>query len=329
MKKKLSIATALIILVLISAFLYFRTTPQYSLYQLAQAYKTRDIALAKEYVDVDSLSNQLAEEAIKTLREEINKPSDSQNEWEKLGQEIGSSLVESFMPSLEQKIKDEFKKSFTEGVEGKSEPNKNFPNFKPLAWRDFLPGGRIKIKQAGAIRLLTIPNQEGDALIFRMRHEDGKWRIVGWENFGEIAKNLAKEDLSKESSKSKNAKFGERVDLSQGWFLTVSKPEKYIPSNEFERAELGKELEVIEVTYENTGKLEGSYDPSNFELKDKENHRYKRKYSGKEPLLDSGVLPFNQKAKGFITYEVVENSDIVEVIYNSSSVGSIIFGFGN
>ena len=329
MKKKLLVLVGVVILVLASVYLYFRTTPQYSLYQLRQAYKTRDLALAKQYVDIDSLSNQLAEETTKIIREEINKPSDAKNEWERLGEEWGKSLVESWIPSFEQKMKDEFKKSFTEGVEGKSEPNKNFPNFKPLGWRDFFLGGRIKIKSAGAIRLVSLPNQQGDSLTFRMSHDEGKWKIVAWENFGEVAKDLAKEDLNKESKTTKNAKFGDRVDLSQGWSLTVSKPEKYIPSNTFDRAEFGKELVAIEVTYENSGNLEGTYDPSNFELKDKESHRYKREYSGKEPLLDSGVLPPNQKARGFITYEVVENSEIVEVVYNSSSVGSIIFSFGN
>src|SRR3990167_7750382 len=119
MKRKLFILIAALLFFLIALFLYFKTTPQYSLYQLRQAYKTRDLALAKQYVDIDSLSNQLAEETTKIIREEINKPSDAKNEWERLGEEWGKSLVESWIPSFEQKMKDEFKKSFTEGVEGK------------------------------------------------------------------------------------------------------------------------------------------------------------------------------------------------------------------
>lgn len=325
MKKKLLVLVGVVILVLASFYLYFRTIPQYSLYQLRQAYKTRDLALAKQYVDIDSLSDQLGEETAKIVRDEINKPSTAQNEWEKLGEELGKSLVESYMPALQQQAKDQFKKSFTEAVEGKSEPNKNFPEFKPLGWRDLLPGGRIKIQKAGAIRLVTLPNQEGDLLTFRMRHEEGKWKIVAWENFGDIAKELAKEDSSKNGASTKNAKFGDKVDINQGWFLTVSIPEQYAPQSQFDRAEQGKKFITVEVIYENTGGIESTYDASNFELKDSNDHRYKREYSGREPILDSGVLPSGQKAKGYITYEIPDNEDATEVIYSSVAGGIVIF----
>lgn len=326
MRKRLLIVVVIVILILISSFLYFRTTPQYSLYQIAQAYKTRDLVLAKEYIDIDGLSDQVAEESIRELRQEMNKPSDSKNEWEQLGYEFGKSLVESMIPSLQQQIKDGFKKSFTESIEGKSDSNQNLPNFKPLGWRDFLPGGRIKINSAGAIRLLTIQSPKGDTLIFRMRNEDVKWKIVGWENFGDIAKNLTKDNINKENSKpNRNAKFGEKVSLADGWFLTVSAPEQYTPKNEFDRASSGNQFVIIEVVYDNSSGKDGTYDASNFELKDKADHRYKRKYSGREPQLDSSLLPASQKVKGYITYEVPTNEEVTTVIYSSQAGGTIIF----
>lgn len=327
MRKKLSIVAVIFALVLIAAFFYIRTTPQYSLYQLAQAYKTRDLALAKEYVDIDGLSDQVADEAINVLRQEIDKPSNSQNEWENLGQALGKSLVESVVPSLKQTVKDEFKKSFTESIEGKSDSNKNLPDFKPLGLRDFRPpGGRIHLKSAGAIRLLTIQNQKGDNLVFRMRHDDGKWKIVGWENFGDIAKELAKEDVQKQGngSNSQNAQFGVRTSIGYGWFLTVSVPEQYLPKDGTEPGS-GNKFMTIEVTYDNSGNKEGTYDASNFDLKDKEDHRYKRSYSGREPHLDSSILPAGQKVKGYITYEVPVSEEITAVIYSSESAGPIIF----
>ena len=281
--------------------------------------------MAKQYVDVDSLSDQLAEETVKIIRDEVNKPSTSQDEWEKLGEEWGKSLVESYIPSIQQQVKDEFKKSFTESVEGKSEPNKNFPNFKPMGWRDLLPGGRVKIQKAGAIRLVTLANQEGDFLTFRMRHEDGKWIIVAWENFGEVAKELAKEDSGKKEASAKQTKFGERVDIADGWFLTVSIPEQYDPLSQYDRAEQGNKFITAEVIYENTGGIESTYDASNFELKDSNDHRFKREYSGREPIMDSGVLPSGQKAKGFITYEIPNNEEATEIIYSSEGGGTVIF----
>ena len=172
---------------------------------------------------------------------------------------------------------------------------------------------------------MTLPNQEGDSLTFRMRHEDGKWVIVAWENFGEVAKELAKEDSGKDETTAKNTKFGERVDIGHGWFLTVSIPEQYDPQSYFDRAGQGKKFITVEVIYENTGGIESTYDASNFELKDSNNHRYKREYSGREPMLDSGVLPSGQKAKGYITYEIPDNEQATEVIYSSAGGGTVIF----
>lgn len=325
MKRKILIVVGVILVALIAFYLYFRTTPQYSLYQLKQAYKTHDLVLAKQYVDIDSLSDQLSEEAIKILRDEINKPSDSQNEWEKLGEEWGKSLVETLIPSFQQQIKDQFKKSFVESIEGKSEPDKKFPDFKPLGWKDLLPGGRVKIQKAGALRLVTISNKEGNSLTFRMRHEDDKWKIVAWENFGDLAKDLANKDIQADENQSKQAKFGDSADIGSGWSLTITAPETYNPQNAYDTASQGNKLVALEVTYQNLSNSEGTYDASNFELKDNDDHRFKREYSGKEPMLDSGMLPAGQKAKGFVTYEVPGNSEGFGIIYSSSAGSTVVF----
>lgn len=317
----------IVIVALIISFLYFKNSPQYSLLQISRAYRNRDLTLAKEYIDIESLSEGLSEEVIKIMNQELNKPSTATNEWERLGEEWARSLISGILPSIKQEVKDEFKNSFIESVEGKSE-SEYLPVFATVRWNDLiLPDSNIKVEKAGAIRLVTIPNRRGETLVFRMRKENEKWVIVKWENLGSLAKELAKEDLEKQASESKprEVRFGERADMTRGWFLIVSKPEVYIPQNEFEKAKTGNELVSIEVTYENTGSVDGTFDPSNFELKDNEDHRYKREYSGRDPILESSFLPPGQTVKGFITYEVLEESEIIEVVYSSLSGGNIIF----
>lgn len=327
-KKLLIIVPAVFLIILIGWYFYFRTTAQYSILQLTGAYKAHDITLAKTYMDIDGLSSQVGDEVEKSIREAINQPSASTNEWEKLGAEYAKTWIESMIPSLVQKTKDEMKQAMEDSIEGKDPKEGVYPMFRTLSWRDVLPGGKLKVQSSGAIRLVSVPSQQGDTLTFRMRNEDGHWKIVRWENLAEISKKLADENLKKESeneaAKSKNAKFEERVNILEGWYLTVDAPQDYV-SKSYSQPKEGNKYITIEVTYDNSGSSAGTYDPSNFELKDNEDHRYKRDYSGKEPQLNDGTLPPNQKSKGFITYEVPTTATTMQVIYSSSAGGNIVF----
>lgn len=328
MTKVIKFLLILVFLVAVGGFFYFKTTPGYSLVKLAKAYKTHDIELAKQYIDIDGVASQAADEAVDLFQEEMSKPSASTNEWERMGEEFGKMLIQGFLPKLKETVKEEITKSFTEGIEGIDEGKAaKTPAFQFLSLRDLIPGGKISIRQEGVIRLVTIPNDKGEKLTFRMKKEGGNWRIVKWEDFKKMAQELIKENTSSDNNQSsKNAKYGDRIDLSNGWFLTVNEPEQYNPSNYYDQPEKENKLVSVEVVYENTSNKEGSYDASNFELKDNENHRYKREYSGRKPELDSSVLPPGEKVKGFITYEVLENSEIARVIYSSSGGGTVVFG---
>ncbi len=327
-KKLLIIVPAVLLVLLVGWYLYFRTTAQFAILQLAGAYKSHDITLAKTYMDIDALSSQVGDEVEKAIRDEMNKPSTSTNEWEKLGAEYAKTWIESMIPGLVQKTKDEMKKAMEDSIEGKDPKEGVYPMFRILSWRDILPGGKIKVQNSGAIRLVSVPSQRSFILTFRMRKEDGQWKIVRWENLSEVSKALADENLKKQSeseaAKSKNAKFGERVNIFEGWYLTVNAPQPYT-STGYSQPKDGDKYMTIEVTYENSGSTAGTYDPSNFELKDAEDHRYKRDYSGKEPQLNDGTLPPNQKAKGYITYEIPTTAKISQVIYSSSAGGNVAF----
>ena len=327
MKKVLRLFIALI-LSLVIGFLYFRTTPQYTLVKLVKAYKTHDVELAKQYMDIDGLAIQAAEEAANLMREEINKPSETQDEWESFGEGLANMFLEGLIPSLKKSVEEGVKKTIIESIEGiEGEKVEKAPAFEVLTWRDLLPGGKITVKKEGVLRLLTISDREGELFTFRMKKEDKKWKIVKWENFGNIVKDFTSDEIDskQDNSSSKKAVFGDRVDINTGWFLIVNTPEEYSPSSVYDQAEGENKLVTIEVIYENTSNKEGTYDAANFELKDDEDHRYKREYSGKKPELDYSVLPSGEKVKGFITYEIPNNMDVVGVIYSSSGGGTISF----
>jgi len=325
--KKIFKGLLVLVFLLIGGFLFFKTTPKYTLVKLVKAYRTHDIELARQYMDIDGLASQVADEAARLLQEEVDKPSTSQDEWESLGEEIGRMMLQGFIPKLKETVENEMKKAIIESIEGiEGKGVDKTPAFQSLSWKDLLPGGRVTVRKEGVIRLITIPSQKGKEFVFRMRKEDGKWRIVKWENFGDIVKDFTNEETKAESvDLTKRVKFGERVDITSGWYLIVNASEAYSPTSIYDQADKGNKLVTIEVIYENTSSSEGSYDASNFGLKDDEDHRYKREYSSKQPELDYGTLPPGEKVKGFITYEIPDKAEVVGVIYSSSSGGTIVF----
>ena len=329
MKKVIIALLVVIVLIFSTYFFYFKSTPQYSVLQLAKAYKNHNLELAQKYIDIEGLSQQISDAGIELIRQELEKPSTQpQNEWEKLGWDAVTSLFKGTLPSMGQKLKDEIKQAIIDSVEGKPQEKSNIPKFQTISIRDLLPGGKVKIVSEGAIRRLSIPNEKGELLAFRMRKEDSRWKIVKWENIDEIAKKLAEEARREEAkSKTKEAKFGERVKIWENinWFLTVSAPTTYTPKGGYDYPSEGNKFVVIDVLHENLSDEQGSYDPANFELKDKKDYRYKRKYNGKEPVMEFNTLPAGQKARGLITYEVPEDAEISEVLYSNLSGVTIIF----
>lgn len=330
MKKVIFLVGAVLFLVFAFVFFSFKSTPQYSVLQLAKAYKNHDLELAGKYIDINGLSQQISDAGVELLRQELEKPSDKpQNQWEKLGWDAAASFIKEALPSMGQKIKDEVKQAIIDSVEGKPQEKSSIPRFQTISLRDLLPGGKVKIVNEGAIRRLSLPNERGELLTFRMRKEDGKWKVVKWENINEIAKKLTEEESKKEETRTKlkEAGFGERVEIweNEKWFLTISTPTTYASKGGYDYPNDGNKFVAIDVLYENLSDKQGTYDPANFELKDKEDYLYKRKYNGKEPVMEFNTLPAGQKARGFITYEVPVGVEISEVLYSNLSGNTIIF----
>ena len=60
MRKKIAIASGAILLAFLCGFLYIKTTPWYSIYQLSRAVNDHDADTALKYIDVDSVTESLA-----------------------------------------------------------------------------------------------------------------------------------------------------------------------------------------------------------------------------------------------------------------------------
>jgi len=319
------------ILITIVGYLYFLTLPQYSLLQINKAFRKHNLSLANKYIDIEGLSNQVGDEMILIVKEEIYKNTPvSDNSWEALGQSMGKAMVENLLPAMSQQMKNTFKQSINNAIEGKDDgntTNSNMSNFKNLTIKDILPGGKVKITKDKNDFLLSIPSNSKTNLVFRMKKDNGKWRIVTWNNLKDFSSDFNQPTSTDDKKvQSKTAKFGDRIDISNGWFLTVSKPEAYTPSNQFDKPDTGSKLIAVEVIYENSGKSIGGYDVSNLQLKDDQDHQFKNDFmSGKKkPELESGDLPENQKVRGYLTFEVPVDSTNFSAIYSSHIGGTVI-----
>ncbi len=60
MRKKIALISGAILLMLLCGFLYIKTTPWYSIYQLSRAVNDHDAETALKFIDVDSVTESLA-----------------------------------------------------------------------------------------------------------------------------------------------------------------------------------------------------------------------------------------------------------------------------
>lgn len=198
MKRLISILT-IVVLVFVAGFCYFLTLPQYSLIQINQAFRTHNLILAQEYIDIDALSTQLGDETINLAKEKMKaeiKPTD--NSWESLGQNLGNAIVEAMLPAMSSQIKDGFKTSINSIFEANTKESSNsatskLANFNSFNIKDILPGGRIKLTPNNGDFLLTVPGSSNNVLIFRMKKQNKKWRIVSLENVKDFVAKISAE----------------------------------------------------------------------------------------------------------------------------------------
>lgn len=326
--KYLAIGLTTLVVLGVLSFLYLKSTPQYALYELGQAFTKHDLTAVQRRLDIDGIATQLGDAVGRYLQKEADKPSTATNEWEAAGESWGKSLVQLMIPGIVTKAKDAFAQGLKDAASGKATEVGKDVAYKSLTWKDLFPHGRITVTKSGADRLVTV-TLDDKKFVFKMSRVNKDWKIVSWENVDEqlsAVTAMNDEEKADDQKAIQNVQYDTRVATANGWYITVSAPATYVPANEFSQAEKGKKFVAIDVLYENTGTKGGSYDPSNFELQDTESHRYKREYSGKEPTLESGELMGGEKVRGYLTYEVPDSVSDFSVRYSSSAAGTIIFG---
>lgn len=200
-----------ILFVLVSAFLYVKGTPQYSLYQFSKAVEAHDAETALKYFDVDSIVDNLVNDFVKIQEEK--KPA---NEFEAMGKNFTKGLMAMMVPAMKEALKVQFKEGITKQSEDKS-PLKKFNNFK---WSDF------EIKMEGNTAFLSRKDDK-ELTVKMVKTSAGHWKIVQltMKDAIENIKNESKDELASitkaESSHSANEQSTPHQEVIQ--YLTVGK----------------------------------------------------------------------------------------------------------
>lgn len=316
MGKKLAIIlSGFIGVLLLSAFVgwqIIKVSPQYSLYQVYQAVDKHDYETFKKYVDVEGISNNVIDKVLASTTEESKKDTSNNDPFYQLGYNLGLSLITQMKPRLKEEMISGIKKAVEEG---------NFKKeYKPKNIFDYY--GIVKVKMDGKVADIAIKMQGKEDLKLKMRDVGDYWQVFDMDL--PIPKANSSDTTSSETTT--QSKFGERVDISQGWFLTVDAPEDYKPTG-YSTPKEGNKYIVAKVTYENTTDKPDSYSTYNFKLKDNKDFSFSDTYGGKEPRIESGDLEAKGKVTGYMTFEIPKDNQPISIVYSGSI--SVIFIFPN
>lgn len=177
MKKSILVGVAVILIVLLGSYLYFKGTPQYSLYQFRKAVENGDGDAALKYFDVDSIVDNMMKETVLEETESLPK-----NQWETAGRNFGKAMVMMMLPAMKEQIKSTIKTAIT------SSERSNLDGLKKNRIWD------LDIESEGRIAFVTPKN---DASIrFKMaKTSGGYWKIVEFINEAEKKKKVARKDI--------------------------------------------------------------------------------------------------------------------------------------
>lgn len=96
------VVCAIIAVASIIGFLYFRTTPYYSLYMFKKAIINRDAPNVLKYLDTDSILDNMAKDALARM----DKKEPARNKFEEHMQTAGKDVVRQLVPQLKKQMGD-------------------------------------------------------------------------------------------------------------------------------------------------------------------------------------------------------------------------------
>ena len=297
----------ILLIVAFAGWQIIKVSPQYSVYQIYQATSQHDYEKFKKYVDVEGISNNVIDKALAQATESTAKDTSNNDPFYQLGQSIGLGLITSMKPQLKEKMTTEIKKAVEEGTFKTDYKPKNIVGYF----------NTVQAKKDGKVATVTIKTQGKDDLTFKMRDLGGYWQIFDMEL------PVPEADATKSPTETTyQAKYGERVDIGRGWYLTVEAPAEYKPTG-YSTPKEGNKYVAVKITYENTTDAPDSYSTYNFKLKDDKDFSYSDTYGGKDPRIDSGDLEANGKVTGYMTFEIPQDNEPKSLVYSGSK--SVVF----
>tara|TARA_B100000795_G_scaffold182941_1_gene138657 strand:+ start:120 stop:758 length:639 start_codon:yes stop_codon:yes gene_type:complete len=106
--------TLIIFIVSISSYFaydYWKSTPQFSVQKIIESYENNDIYLFEKHFDIDRVSDRMSDEMINYIKKESIKDIDENNEWESLGNNFATGLMELMKPLISAEISENIRKT--------------------------------------------------------------------------------------------------------------------------------------------------------------------------------------------------------------------------
>ena len=164
----LLIVLGVILVAVVGAFMYAKSTPQYSLYKMDQAVKSKDYETFSKYFNVDAVIDDLLDKALEASKQEIAKTYPSGSQESEVAQKYAKDLLDKLAPQMKKQAKEEIKKQVESGkfIEDYSQPNiiNAFTNTK------------VKMEGNDAVVTVTDPKTK-NSVSFRMRKKASYWEI--------------------------------------------------------------------------------------------------------------------------------------------------------
>lgn len=308
MKKIIIISLAIAAIAIGGGYYYFTGTPTYSLYQIKKSIQDHDSITFNKYIDTDRIIDGLVTDAMEGAEAELS-----------------DNPFAGFAKTLLLSMKDEFKSSLNKSIEEISTEKDS--KLAKLKIKDVIKDG----KSAN----ITLKNSDNEELRLSMiKTPEGYWKIVSvnFDDFKKVSPDALKtpeenEKFNQDKKLSLNTAFGEKVSIGDGWFIQVEKPEIYTPSKDsYTNPKDGNIFMTVSLQYFNENNEEDSVNPENLTLKDKENQSYKATtWGGKKPEISDGdMVPAHDSLKGYVTFEMPTNTEIVKAVYSNSSATIIV-----
>jgi hypothetical protein len=122
------------------------------------------------------------------------------------------------------------------------------------------------------------------------------------------------EALEEDEEEVKEYKIGDKVELGD-YVIEVTALED-IAATDMWTPDEGNKFVAVEVVYENISNKPVSYNVYDWTLFDSDSYSYQPTISIKEPTLNSGDLNSGKKVRGWITFEVPDDSSKYSVQFN-------------